>query len=61
MIEEIKRLEGEADFEFKKRLCLLKLNKDIDLDWQEIADILEIDVSADHLRKVTLIKSMTNI
>lgn len=53
MIEEIKRLEGEADFEFKKRLCLLKLNKDIDLDWQEIADVLEIDVSADHLRKLS--------
>lgn len=50
---DIKRLEGETDFEYKKRLCLLKLNKDIDLDWQEIVDLLELEVSADHLRKIS--------
>ncbi len=53
MIEEIKRYEGEADFEFKKRLCIAKLNKEIDLDWQEIVDLLGLDVSADHLRKTS--------
>lgn len=45
------RLENETSFEWKLRLCKAKLNKDIDLDWSEIADILELDVSADHLRK----------
>ena len=45
------RLENETPFEWKLRLCKAKLNKDIDLDWSEIADTLELDVSADHLRK----------
>ena len=33
------------------RLCKAKLNKDIDLDWSEIVELLGLDVSADHLRK----------
>lgn len=45
------RLENECFFEWKLRLCKAKLNKEIDLDWQEISDILELNVSADHLRK----------
>lgn len=45
------RLENETLFEWKLRLCKGKLNKDIDLDWSEIANILGLDVSADHLRK----------
>lgn len=45
------RLSNETDFEYKLRLCRAKLDKDIDLDWGEIADILGLDVSADHLRK----------
>ena len=54
MIEDkIKRLENETDFEYKLRLCLLKLDKEIDLDWQEIVDLLGLDVSADHLRKLS--------
>lgn len=32
-------------------MCKSKLNKEIDLDWAEIVDLLGIDVSADHLRK----------
>ncbi len=53
MIEEIMRFEGETDFEYKKRLCIAKLNREIDLDWQEIVDLLGLDVSADHLRKIS--------
>ena len=45
------RFENESFFEWKLRLCKAKLNKEIDLDWQEISDILELNVSADHLRK----------
>jgi len=29
----------------------MKLNREIDLDWQEIVDVLNLGVSADHLRK----------
>lgn len=47
----LNRLNNETDFEYKLRLCRAKLDKDIDLDWGEIADILGLDVSADHLRK----------
>ena len=47
----LKRLDNETNFEFKLRLCKSKINKEIDLDWQEIVDILDLDVSADHLRK----------
>ena len=48
---DIRRNENEADFEWKLRLCKAKLSKDLDLDWQEIVDVLGLDVSADHLRK----------
>lgn len=50
-INDLKRLENETDFEYKLRLCKAKINKEIDLDWQEIVDLLKLDVSADHLRK----------
>lgn len=33
------------------RLCRAKIHKEIDLDWQEIADILGMDCHYDHLRK----------
>lgn len=45
------KLNTETDFEYKLRLCKAKINREIDLDWQEIVDLLKIDVSADHLRK----------
>jgi len=34
------------------RLCKAKINKEIDLDWQEIVDILGLDIHYDHLRKI---------
>lgn len=33
------------------RCCKAKLNKDTDLDWAEVVDLLDLNVSADHLRK----------
>lgn len=33
------------------RLCKKKINKEIDLDWVEIVELLGVDISADHLRK----------
>ena len=42
---------NENNFEWKLRLCKAKINKEIDLDWQEIVDMLGLDVHPDHLRK----------
>lgn len=47
----LNREKDETFFEYKLRLCKSKINKDIDLDWSEIVELLGIDVSADHLRK----------
>ena len=46
-----KRRENEDYMEYKARLLLGKLDKTIDLDWSEIADLLGLDYSPDHLRK----------
>jgi predicted phosphodiesterase len=51
IINELNRLQNETAFEHKLRLCKAKINKETDMDWQEIVDLLELDVSADHLRK----------
>jgi len=45
--------ENETAFEWKLRLAKLKLIDKIDLDWQEIVNILGLDCSADHFRKVS--------
>ena len=50
---DINRLENETPFEWKLRLCNAKLNKDIDLDWSEIVEILGLDVHPDSLRKMS--------
>jgi len=47
-----KKGENESDYEFKERIIVAKINGDIDLDWVEIRDILNLDCSPDHLRKV---------
>ena len=44
------RLQNESDFEWKLRLSKAKINKEIDLDWQEIIDILGLNCSVDYLR-----------
>lgn len=51
MNNNLKRKEGESFFEWKLRLCLTKLNKEIDEDWSELIEILGIDMSPCHLRK----------
>ena len=49
---DIDRLPNESSFEWELRLCKAKLNKDIDLDWQEIVDTLGLDIHYDSLRKM---------
>ena len=48
----VEKLPDESLFEWKLRLCKLKINKEIDLDWQEIVDLLNLNIHPDHLRKV---------
>lgn len=48
----LNKLENETDFEYKIRLCKLKLNKEIDLDWSEIVSMLNLDIHPDSLRKM---------
>ena len=52
-MDNLKRRENETLFEWKLRLSLMKLNKELDEDWSELVDILEMDMSADHYRKVS--------
>ena len=46
-----KQLPNESAYKWKERLCLAKLNKEIDLDWSEIVEVLGLECSSDHLRK----------
>lgn len=39
----LQKLNNETEFEHKVRLCSAKLNREIDLDWQEIVDVLGLD------------------
>ena len=48
---ELKRKQEESDFAYKERLIVAKLDKEIDLDWSEIAELLGEDCHPDHLRK----------
>ena len=48
---DIKRRENETEFEWKLRLCLAKKRGEIDLDWQEIVEILGLNITKDQLRK----------
>ena len=48
---DIRRRGNETEFEWKLRLCLAKKRNEIDLDWQEIVDILNLDITKDQLRK----------
>lgn len=45
------RLPDESDFEWKLRCCRAKLSHETDLDWQEIVDLLGLEIHADTLRK----------
>lgn len=52
MLGELKQRSNETAFEYKVRICLMKLNKEINLDWYEIVELLGLECSSDHLRKL---------
>ena len=45
------RFEYETDFEYYKRLGLLKLNRETDLEWDDLALLVQRDESGTHYRK----------
>lgn len=49
----MKRRDGESDFDYKERLVVSKINREIDIDWSEMVGILNLDCSGDHLRKTS--------
>lgn len=51
MSYDYRQKENEPFIEWKHRLITAKLEKQIDLDWSEIVDILGLECSGDHLRK----------
>lgn len=48
---ELNRLPNETPFEHKLRLVKAKHNREIDLDWSEIVELLGLDIHPDELRK----------
>lgn len=52
-MEILKRKDNENEFEYKVRLCKAKLDKEIDADWSEISESLNLGISSDHLRKLS--------
>ncbi|QJI52509.1 hypothetical protein [Psychrobacillus phage Perkons] len=49
----LEKQQNESNFEYKVRLCVAKLNKEHDLDWSELINLLNLECSQDHLRKLS--------
>ena len=50
-ITDLHRLENEDLMAWQIRCCLAKRRKETDMDWVEIRDMLELDITPDQLRK----------
>jgi len=48
----IEKSKSESDFDYKERLIIMKLDGQIDIEWAEIIDLLDLSCSVDHFRKV---------
>lgn len=53
MGELLKRKQNENDFEYKVRLCTLKLDRVIKNSWEELVKLTNANCSPDHLRKLS--------
>lgn len=51
--DHLQKQVNESDFWWKVRLCNAKLNRELDIDWSEIVELLDLGISKDHLRKVS--------
>lgn len=45
------RKPNETKFEWKLRCCKAKINRETELNWEEISNLLNLRMSGDHLRK----------
>ena len=50
----LNRREGETDYEYCFRLSYAKVREGLDIDWQEIVNLCNINWSADHCRKTMI-------
>ena len=49
----LKKKEDESLVDYRIRIRLAKVNKEIDLDWGEIVELLGLECSPDYCRKVS--------
>lgn len=50
----INRLKDENDFEYKLRLCKAKKNHEINISWDEIVKLLNLNISSDYLSRIAV-------
>lgn len=55
------KLENETEYEYGLRIIEQKVNREIDLDWDEICDLLHLDVHKDSLRKATSVTPYSGV
>ena len=52
----LRKRDNETDFEWKVRLGVNKVKREVpyvDYDWQELVNILNLECSSDHFRKLS--------
>ena len=57
----IEKLENETQFEYGLRIIEGKVNRELDLDWDEIVDLLKLDCHKDSLRKATSVTPYSGV
>lgn len=55
------KLENETEFEYGLRIIEAKVNREIDLDWDEVCDLLDLDCHKDSLRKATSVTPFSGV
>lgn len=57
----LNKLENETEYEYGLRIITMKVNREIDLDWDEICELLKLDVHRDSLRKATSVTPYSGV
>ena len=61
MTDLLKKLDEETQWEYGLRLIEAKVDGDIDLEWQDLVEILELDCHRDSLRKATNVTDYSGV
>lgn len=61
MTDLLKKLDEETQWEYGLRLIESKVNKDLDIEWQDLVEILELDCHRDSLRKATSVTEYSGV